>query len=741
MRTSASVTIPVMPFAADDDADQIVAERVGLAARATDLDDLAVGEHERHAEDVVDREAVFEAVRAAGVLGDVAADRAHALRAGIGRVVIAVGRDRARDVEVDHAGLHARDAVGADRRRGSCVIRDRPITTQPSLGSEPPESPVPAPRGTTGIAELTREPHARCDFFRRTGQHDDLRAHAIAEQPVALVRAQLRLGATIAFFAPTIAANARAAKRVDRVTERAVTDGAFALSCAVALTVAGRLVHRARVGDRRLVSGAASAAAASRSTAARAFAMCAAVRDAAASSSCARSASRIASCSAIVARRRSGSDSERKRYAISSSRRSVSMRLRRSPFAPRQDRGRGTPCRGAPSRSRRRRRRASARRAARACAGRRSRSVRAARRAASDSSASRISKTHSTSSLRSARTTLPRSPRGSSSPSASSRRSASRTGVRLAPSRRRELRLDHGRARRELARDDRRPQPVVDAVPKRQPAAERLQRLGLHALTVPQRRPASILGYRIPLTRSRRRALSYRDFGIRYPKSPHRREDPMIAAAPSAPPRTMTAAEAAVRVMESEGVDLAFGIPGASILPLYDALRRSIDPPHRRPPRRGRDPRRRRLRPRDRQGRRRDRHVRPGRDELRHRPLHRDGRLDPDHHDHRPGPGRRSSTARAFRPSTSARSSSRSSRSRSSAKRRRRSRGCSARRSASRATAGPVRSTSTCRRTCSSSSSRTIRRSTSRCPSSRRRRRRRRSGARSNGSRTPNGPC
>jgi tartronate-semialdehyde synthase len=37
----------------------------------------------------------------------------------------------------------------------------------------------------------------------------------------------------------------------------------------------------------------------------------------------------------------------------------------------------------------------------------------------------------------------------------------------------------------------------------------------------------------------------------------------------------MTAAEAAVRVMESEGVALAFGIPGASILPLYDALRHS----------------------------------------------------------------------------------------------------------------------------------------------------------------------
>lgn len=49
----------------------------------------------------------------------------------------------------------------------------------------------------------------------------------------------------------------------------------------------------------------------------------------------------------------------------------------------------------------------------------------------------------------------------------------------------------------------------------------------------------------------------------------------MIATRPAAPPRLTSAAEAAVRVMESEGVELAFGIPGASILPLYEALRRS----------------------------------------------------------------------------------------------------------------------------------------------------------------------
>lgn len=37
----------------------------------------------------------------------------------------------------------------------------------------------------------------------------------------------------------------------------------------------------------------------------------------------------------------------------------------------------------------------------------------------------------------------------------------------------------------------------------------------------------------------------------------------------------MTAAEAALKVLESEGVGLAFGVPGAAILPFYEALQRS----------------------------------------------------------------------------------------------------------------------------------------------------------------------
>jgi tartronate-semialdehyde synthase len=50
------------------------------------------------------------------------------------------------------------------------------------------------------------------------------------------------------------------------------------------------------------------------------------------------------------------------------------------------------------------------------------------------------------------------------------------------------------------------------------------------------------------------------------------REDEVSRRYPMA---KMTAMEAAVHVLESEGVDLAFGIPGAAILPLYDAMKTS----------------------------------------------------------------------------------------------------------------------------------------------------------------------
>ena len=61
-------------FGADEDAEQIVAGSVGRFA--AEGDDLAGGEDDGHLEDVGDGEAVLEAVGAAGVFGDVAADGA-----------------------------------------------------------------------------------------------------------------------------------------------------------------------------------------------------------------------------------------------------------------------------------------------------------------------------------------------------------------------------------------------------------------------------------------------------------------------------------------------------------------------------------------------------------------------------------------------------------------------------------------------------------------------------------------
>ena len=78
---------------------------------AADLDHRAVDQHHRDAEEVVGGDAVFQAMRAAGVHGDVAGDGAGELARRIGRVEEARMRDRLGDGEVGDAGLHARGAV------------------------------------------------------------------------------------------------------------------------------------------------------------------------------------------------------------------------------------------------------------------------------------------------------------------------------------------------------------------------------------------------------------------------------------------------------------------------------------------------------------------------------------------------------------------------------------------------------------------------------------------------------
>ncbi len=88
------VAMPSVPSEPTKTPSQIVAGRVERFA--AEVDQRAVGQNDFEAEDVRGGEAVFQAVRAAGVFRDVAADAAHGLRRGIGRVEVICGARRGR---------------------------------------------------------------------------------------------------------------------------------------------------------------------------------------------------------------------------------------------------------------------------------------------------------------------------------------------------------------------------------------------------------------------------------------------------------------------------------------------------------------------------------------------------------------------------------------------------------------------------------------------------------------------
>ena len=150
------------------------------------------GVDELDAEHVVGGEAVLQAVRAAGVLRDVAADRADLL----------AGRVRARSSS--RAGAAALVTCrlitpGSTTARWSSRstsrmrrIREVTISTPSACGSAPPDSPVPEPRATNGTpasaqARTVAATLARSSRAARTSAGHDL----VVGQPVALVRAQL----------------------------------------------------------------------------------------------------------------------------------------------------------------------------------------------------------------------------------------------------------------------------------------------------------------------------------------------------------------------------------------------------------------------------------------------------------------------------------------------------------------------------------------------------------------------
>ena len=173
-----------------DDAEQVVA--LGIEMLAADADHFAGDQHDLAAEHVVGGHAVFQAVHAAGILRDVAADGAGDLRGGIGRVVEAFVRDGLADREVRDARLDHRDAVFkidlADAVEFAHAEQHAVGKRQCAAGER---GARPARHHADAVLVAIAQ-HA-ADLFGGLRQHHKERKLPIGREPVGLVRAHLAL--------------------------------------------------------------------------------------------------------------------------------------------------------------------------------------------------------------------------------------------------------------------------------------------------------------------------------------------------------------------------------------------------------------------------------------------------------------------------------------------------------------------------------------------------------------------
>ena len=161
-----------------------------LAGVRAEGDHRPVGQHHLHLEHVVRGEPVLQAVRAAGVLRDVAADRADLLAAGVGRVVEPVRRGGRGDLQVRDAGLD--DGAAVDRvdlqdplepgQRDHHAVRDGQRTTGQAGARAAGDERHPVPRA---------DPDGGGDLRGVAGEQHELGDDPVAGQPVALVGAAL----------------------------------------------------------------------------------------------------------------------------------------------------------------------------------------------------------------------------------------------------------------------------------------------------------------------------------------------------------------------------------------------------------------------------------------------------------------------------------------------------------------------------------------------------------------------
>ena len=168
--------------------EEVVARRIERLR--PDLEHVALARDRAHARDVVDREAVLEAMHAAGILGDVAADGAGDLARRVGRVIEAVRPGLLRDAQVRDAGLHARLAAEEVDGEDAVELRER---HQDAVGERQRAARKAGSRAACNDGCVRRARHAKDlrDLALVRGDHRGERRLAVSREPVAFVGLEL----------------------------------------------------------------------------------------------------------------------------------------------------------------------------------------------------------------------------------------------------------------------------------------------------------------------------------------------------------------------------------------------------------------------------------------------------------------------------------------------------------------------------------------------------------------------
>ena len=164
----------------------------GVRRQAAEGDDLAVQCHQFDRLEIVHRQAVLQAMHAAGVLSHIAADAAGQLRRWVGRIKQAEGGGGVRYGQIAHARLHP---------RGHRVRVDAKDLVEPTKAQQHAARKRKGPAGKAGSRPARDHGHAEVGADHQDGAHlrsfarqgDQARHATIGGQAVALVNLH-RLG-------------------------------------------------------------------------------------------------------------------------------------------------------------------------------------------------------------------------------------------------------------------------------------------------------------------------------------------------------------------------------------------------------------------------------------------------------------------------------------------------------------------------------------------------------------------